>query len=976
MSIDLGSQFMKIGLVKPGVPMETVLNKESGRKTPTIVALRNGERFFGDVAAQMAIKQPASTFSFFTDLLGKQFENPIVKRYQQTYPHLSLAADELRNTVVFNTDNGTYSVESLLAMVLWNAKEQTEAHAGQPVKDVVITVPTYFNQAERKAVVLAAEIAGLNLLQLLSDGASAGLNYGVFRRKEITEKAQTLLIYDVGASKTTATIVEYRLAKEKNSKEQNPVMSTLGVGFDRTLGGQDLTLRLRDHLVAEFEKAHKTKGKITENPRAMAKMNKEAERVKQVRLARYRRPKSLVFIGPFCVIVDHFAQVESVFEDKDFKSKLSREQLEAMMKDLEPRFVQPIVDALRMAEMSIENVDMVVLFGAGTRIPRIQQLLSEFTKGKELARFLNTDEAAALGAVYQAAHLSKGFKVKKFHVHELQLYPVQVDFTSVTEDNGVKAEKAVSRVIYGYKSIHPAPKKVISFTSHTEDFKFNLNYGPLTHLTEEQLEQFGSLNISEIWVKGVADAIKAELTGKDSEFKGVKAHFKMDNFGVVHVDRAEVVVEKIVEESNSTISKIVNKIGKLFSSSDKDDKEKVTDDEDSSESVGENGEKLEESTKTANETAETGGKNETKPDADATKEEATDNKTDKKPADSEEAAKEGAKKEADDKKEKKEEETTTPPPTPKPKVVKTPLTLKADEAFPELTKEDVKEVVSRLKEYEKREKEKADRDAALNTLESAVYDISAKLEEDSFSRYGTEEELTKIRELNAKIRTWLEDDVTPDTPTSEIKAQKKELDGSIKKLKYRKRQKEERQKALDNLSKALDESQNYMNLLKNVSSLFTESELKTLEKVVTETQEWFDKKTEEQAKLADNVDPVFTTTELKDKTTAVEREVKYLITKMYTAKMKAEQEAKKAEEAAKKANKTKTEKSTADEKTSQSETAAEEPASEGTETSEKPEASTEGASEKGPEEKTPEGTEEPTTEAGEEPKEEKEKVEL
>lgn len=169
----------------------------------------------------------------------------------------------------------TYNVETLLAMILWNVKQTAAAYAEQSVKDVVITVPSFLSQAERRALAAAADIAGLNLLQvvlalfsrkyysfqLLSDGSAAGLNYGVFRRKEITEKPTTMLIYDMGATKvtrypsqfinssqTTATIVEYVLEAEKNSKDKNPVVRTIGVGFDRTLGGYEISQRLTKHL--------------------------------------------------------------------------------------------------------------------------------------------------------------------------------------------------------------------------------------------------------------------------------------------------------------------------------------------------------------------------------------------------------------------------------------------------------------------------------------------------------------------------------------------------------------------------------------------------------------------------------------------------------------------------------------------------------------------------------------------------------
>jgi hypoxia up-regulated 1 len=879
MSVDLGSQFVKIGLVKPGVPMEIVLNKDSRRKTPNIIAVRNGERFFGDAALQMSVKQPANSYSFFTDLIGKTIDNSIVQRYQQQFPHIKLSADELRGTVHVETENGTFSIESLLAMVLWNAREQTEAYAGQPVRDVVITVPVFFNQAERKAVAAAAEIAGLNLLQLMTDGSAAALNYGVFRRKDIKEQAQTLLIYDIGATKTTASIVEYRLVKEKNSKEQNPSLTVLGVGFDRTLGGHDITLILRDHLVEEFKKQHKTKEEINGNPRAMAKMWKEAERVKQVLSAN----------------TEHYAQIESAFEDRDFRVKITREQLQEMTKSLETRFMQPVVDALRMAEMNVDTLDQVVLMGAGTRVPRLQQLLQDYVKGKELARFLNTDEAVALGAVYQAAHLSKGFKVKKFHVNELQIYPVQVTFTSLSEDNGAKVEKEVTRVIYGYKSTYPAPKKVISFTSHTEDFKFNLNYGALTHLSQEQLEQFGSLNISEVWIKGVKDGLSAEMTSKESVFKGVKAHFKVNNYGIISVDRAELIVEKKGDEQNSTLTNIVNKIGKFFGSSDKEDeKDKVSDDEESPETPADES-KTESDTKAAANTtkeAET-PTNQTTAEDSTTKKESE--QKEEKPSE-EKRSEESAKK---DKTEEKPKEELPP----KPKVVKAALKVQAEAALPELSTQDIKSASNKLAEFENKEKAKAEREAALNALEAAVYDVSSKLEEEPFSRFGTEEELTAARELTQKLRNWLEDDVTLETTTTEIKAKKKELDASVKKLRHRKRQKEERSKHSDKLFKALNDSQTYLGLFKNVSTFFTETELSTLEKVVNETQEWFESKTAIQVSLADNVDPAYTVTELQEKTTSVEREVKYLMTKMYTAKLKAEQEAKKQAEKEEKAAK-------------------------------------------------------------------------
>uniref|UniRef100_A0AC34R562 Uncharacterized protein n=1 Tax=Panagrolaimus sp. JU765 TaxID=591449 RepID=A0AC34R562_9BILA len=518
MSVDFGSQNLKLGLVKPGVPLEIVLNKESQRKTANLIAFHNGERLFGETALQMSYKNPERVFPFVTDLLGKKFDNPVVQEYIKRYPYLNITADPERETVVFNTNDASYSVETLVGMILWNAREQVVVYGKTPIKDVVLTVPAYFNQAEREAVVRAAEIAGLNPLQLMSDGASAAVNYAFTRRKDIAEKAQYLLIYDIGASKTVASVIELKLAKENNSKVLDPVVNVIGVGYNRNLGGHVLTTRIRDYLIAEFVKTHKTKEPIYGNLRAMAKLLKEAERVKHVLSANTQT----------------YAQIESVFEDKDFRHLMTRDILNDILKEIEMEYLTPVADALRMAELNVENIDQVILFGAGTRIPRLQDLLKEYFKGKEPNRFLNTDEASALGALYQAAHLSKGFKVKKIIVHELQLYPIQINFET-TSDNSEKTLRRVDRTIFAYKSFYPTNRKIMTFTSHQDDFTVNLHYGNLEHLSKLQLEEFGATNITDVEIKGVTEAFKS-AQDEGHVFKGIKAFFAIDYFGIVRSD--------------------------------------------------------------------------------------------------------------------------------------------------------------------------------------------------------------------------------------------------------------------------------------------------------------------------------------------------------------------------------------------------------------------------------------------------------
>lgn len=222
MSVDLGSEWMKIAIVSPGVPMEIALNKESKRKTPAVVAYRDDVRTFGEDAQTIGVRFPQSSYGYLLDLVGKDINNPIVKLYQERFPYYNIVEDPERHTVLFKHDDNTfYSPEELLGQLIQKAKEFAEMSAQQPVNEIVLTVPGYFNQAERKAMLQAADLAGVKVLQLINDYLAVALNYGIFRRKDFNDTAQYVMFYDMGAWKTTATIVSYQNVKTKERGNNN-----------------------------------------------------------------------------------------------------------------------------------------------------------------------------------------------------------------------------------------------------------------------------------------------------------------------------------------------------------------------------------------------------------------------------------------------------------------------------------------------------------------------------------------------------------------------------------------------------------------------------------------------------------------------------------------------------------------------------------------------------------------------------------
>ncbi|KAK8719418.1 hypothetical protein OTU49_014050, partial [Cherax quadricarinatus] len=473
----------------------------------------------------------------------------------------------------------TYTIEELVAQLLEYARDLAVAHTDQRIKDCVITVPPFFNQAERRAILTAADMAGLKVLSLMSSNAAVALNYGMFRRKEINATAQNILFYDMGASSTTATIASYQTIKTKDRgyTETNPQVTVLGLGYDRSLGGLEMQLRLRDYLAKNFNEVKKTSNDVLESPRGMAKLLKEAGRLAKVLSANS----------------DHLSQVEGVLDEEDFKLMVKREEFEDLCLDVFERIRAPIDAALISAGMDISAIDQFIIVGGGTRIPRVQTVLQEIW-GKELGKNINADEAAAMGAVYRAADLGQGFKVKKFHVKEAIVFPIEIEVKSqkrvkthwfqeltrkllslvdferqIENEDGSTSTKVVKRSLFALGNSYPQ-KKVMTFNKHVADFNFSVNYAENEYLPKLEVLAANVENISHIVASGVTAAF-AKHNQEGSEPKGIKAHFNMDDSGVLTLAAMEAVFEKSIlveeekpEEEESTLSKLGSTISKLF----------------------------------------------------------------------------------------------------------------------------------------------------------------------------------------------------------------------------------------------------------------------------------------------------------------------------------------------------------------------------------------------------------------------------
>lgn len=827
MSVDLGSEWMKIGVVSQGVPMEIALNKESKRKTPTAIAFRDGDRVVGEDAYNIGVRFPANNFAYLIDLLGKTIDNPMVDLYRKRFPYYDIVEDPVRRTVVFRNGEELYTIEELIAQILQVAKGYAEDSTGQTVTQCVLVVPGFFGQAERHALVAAAKLANLNVLQLINDYTAVALNYGIFRRKEFNETAQYFVFYDMGAYKTTASVISYQLVKDKATREVLPVVQVLGVGYDRTLGGLEMQIRLRDFLGKEFDKMGKTKNSVFKNPRAMAKLFKEAGRLKNVLSAN----------------TEHYAQIEGLLDEQDFRLLVTREQYEKLCEDLFLRVTGPIDRALAASGLSIELMNQVVLFGGNTRVPKVQEVLKAHIK-QELGKNLNADEAACMGAVYRAADLATGFKVKKFVVKDAVLFPIQVVFAREGDNANVKL---VRRTLFGSMNAYPQ-KKVISFNKHTDDFDFSVLYADLESvLSKEEITNLGSQDLAKVSLKEVGEKLNASLASDNVVSKGIKAHFFLDDSGLFGLANVELVLEKEEvkqEEDEGPLQKIGNTISKLFSGNSDDDKATVS---------------------------EEPAKEEANEQGDPSKAEPASNVTN---------AENGTVAEGPTSTQNKTEQIKTV-------TVRKQIPADIEVAFVKpLDGAEFESSLTKIRALNDADQHKKRRETALNALESFVIDAQVKLDEDEYASCATPEEAQSIRKSCSEISDWLyEDGSDADAETYEKKLE--EIRSVANQVYARHWEHKERPEALKALKEMISGAEGFLDKARNFTKesntekdVFTQVEIETLERVIKETIAWRKTEMVEQDKLARNEAVRLTVKDLTDKMALLDREVKYLVNKL------------------------------------------------------------------------------------------------
>ena len=371
--IDLGTTNSCVAVMEGNEPT-VIQNSEGGRTTPSVVAFsKEGERLVGAPAKRQAITNPEKTISSIKRFMGRFYDE--VKEESKQASYEIVKGDN--NTARVKVEDRTYAPQEISAMILQKMKQTAEEYLGEKVSDAVITVPAYFNDAQRKATQEAGEIAGLNVKRIINEPTAASLAYGLDKK----EKDQTIAVYDLGGGTFDISILEL-------GDGVFEVKSTRG---DTHLGGDDFDSRLIDHLASEFKKDEGID--LREDPMAMQRLKDAAEKAK-IELSSSQKTNVNL---PFITATDS--------GPKHLNIDVTRAQFEQMIDDLIQKTVEPCRKALDDADMSKNDIDQVILVGGSTRIPKIQEVVKDFF-GKDPSKGVNPDEVVAVGAAIQGGVMS------------------------------------------------------------------------------------------------------------------------------------------------------------------------------------------------------------------------------------------------------------------------------------------------------------------------------------------------------------------------------------------------------------------------------------------------------------------------------------------------------------------------------------------------------------------------------------------
>lgn len=492
---DLGFQSCYVAVARAG-GIETIANEYSDRCTPSFVSFGPRNRSIGAAAKSQVVTNYKNTVQSFKRLHGRAFTDPYIQSAKSNlvYELAPMPSGATGIKVMYMEEERIFSTEQVTGMLLTKLKETAESALKKPVVDCVISVPSYFTDAERRSVMDAAQIAGLNCLRLMNETTAVTLAYGIYKQDlpAPEEKPRIVVFVDLGHSGYQVSVCAFNKGKLK----------ILATAFDSDLGGKDFDDILVNHFCEEFGTKYKLD--VRSKPRALVRLYQECEKLKKLMSANSS---------------DIPLNIECFINDIDVSSKLNRGQFEEMCSGLLAKVEGPLRSVMEQARLKKEDIYAVEIVGGATRIPAIKERISKFF-GKELSTTLNADEAVARGCALQCAILSPAFKVREFSITDVVPYSISLKWNSAAEEGLSDCEV--------FPKNHAAPfSKVLTFY-RKEPFSLEAYYNNLKELP------YPKATIGQFLIQNVVP----QASGESAK---VKVKVRVNVHGVFSVSSASLV---------------------------------------------------------------------------------------------------------------------------------------------------------------------------------------------------------------------------------------------------------------------------------------------------------------------------------------------------------------------------------------------------------------------------------------------------
>ncbi|GAW18634.1 hypothetical protein EKO27_g7810 [Xylaria grammica] len=484
--------------------VDVITNEVSNRATPSLVGFGPRARYLGEPAKTQEISNLKNTVGCLKRLAGRALKDPDVQiEAQYVSAALVDCNGQVGAEVSYQGKKEKFTATQLVAMFLSKVKQTAAAELKLPVADVVMSVPPWFTDVQRRSILDAAEIAGLKPLRIMNDTTAAALGYGITKLDLPAEdqKPRRVCFIDIGHSNYSASIVEFK-------KGELTVKST---AFDRHFGGRDFNLALVNHFQKEFKGKYRID--IATNPKALARVEAGAEKLKKILSANQQAPLN----------------IESLMNDIDVNAMVTRQEFEALVEPLLNKVAAPLEQALADAGLTKDDIDFIELVGGSSRVPAIKERIQNFF-GKGLSFTLNQDEAIARGCAFACAILSPVFKVRDFSVADIVHYPIEFSW----EKDVDIPDEDTSLTVFGRGNVLPSTK-ILTFY-RKQPFDLEARYS-----NPEDLPGKVSPFIGRFSVKGV----KAD---PKTEFMICKLKARVNIHGVLNVESGYYVEDQEVEE--------------------------------------------------------------------------------------------------------------------------------------------------------------------------------------------------------------------------------------------------------------------------------------------------------------------------------------------------------------------------------------------------------------------------------------------